>query len=276
MGPFCFATRPQAALRLQPDSTKHFEIRVQQSHNGGETWSSEKILYKAGSSFEDGCWEPSAVQLPSGEIQLFFSDEAIYTQSNEQNISMLRSSDNGATWTQAPQIISFRIGSRDGMPVPLWLKEEKRLLVAIEDPGRKNFKPYVLRSDKGGEWKGVLGGNDANRWYALQNPLADSVYAGAPCLRQLITGQTILSYQSTEGRKVNRDNNAVMRVAVGDNFGKKIANTTTPFAVAEGYHALWNGLCVLKDDTVIAVTSTNGFSKERSEIWMIKGHLAKE
>ena len=46
--------------------------------------------------FKDGCWEPAMLQLPVGEIQLFFSDEGIYTKTDEQNISMLRSFDNEA------------------------------------------------------------------------------------------------------------------------------------------------------------------------------------
>lgn len=272
----CYATRPQAALRRRPDSTKRFEIRVEQSKDGGETWSDEKILYAAGSAFENGCWEPAAVQLPSGELQLFFSDEGIYTMSNEQNISMLRSADNGNTWTTSPQIISFRPAGRDGMPVPLWPKGKSRLLLAIEDPGRKNFKPYILRSEKNGRWKGLIGGGISSRWYALSYSLADSLYAGAPYLRQLSSGRILLSYQSTEGRNVNRDNDAVMRVAVGDANGRNFSNATTPFIIPEGYRALWNGLCVLDHDTVIAVTSTNGYSKRNSEIWMVKGRLVDE
>lgn len=270
----CYATRPRAALRGKPDSTKKFEIRIQQSRDG-DTWSNEKILYAAGTSFGDGCWEPSMVQLPSGDVQLFFANEAIYTTSNEQNISMLRSIDNGKSWTSQPQIISFRSNSRDGMPVPLWLKNEQLLVIAIEDPGFQNFKPYILQSEKGGGWKGVISGEDNCRWYALKNKISDSIYAGAPYLRQLSTGETLLSYQSTEGRIKNRDNNAVMQVAIGDVQSRNFANVSTPFKIAEGLHALWNGLCVLKDDTIIAVTSTNGFSGRRPEIWMIKGRYIR-
>lgn len=271
----CYGTRPRAALQRRPDSTKRFEIRVQQSRNGGATWENEAVLYRAGSSFDNGCWEPAAVQLPNGEIQLFFANEAPYTESNEQNISLLRSLDNGLTWSDAPQVVAFRKGSRDGMPVPLWLQKEKKVVVAMEDPGYKNFKPYLLQSAANGQWPRVIDGKDKDRWYALKEPITDTVYAGAPHLRQLSTGETILSYQSTEGRKVNRDRNAVMRVAVGDRHAKNFINVTTPFTVPEGFSALWNGLCVLKDDTIVAVTSTNGFSKAAPEIWMIKGKLVR-
>ncbi|MDB5246475.1 MAG: hypothetical protein JWQ40_869 [Segetibacter sp.] len=269
----CYATRPQAALRGKPDTAQKFEVRVQSSTNNGLSFGDEKILYKAGSSFRDGCWEPSLLQLPSGEIQLFFANEAIYTSSSEQNISMLQSVDNRRTWSSNPQIVSFRKGSRDGMPVPLWLKKERKIVVAIEDPGHENFKPFTIRSSPKGKWKSAVDGEDENRTYALANHITDSIYAGAPYLRQLSTGETILSYQSTEGRTRNRDNNAVMRVAIGDKHAAKFGHVSTPFNIPETYHALWNSICVLKDDTIVALTSTNGYSGAKSEIWMIMGRL---
>ena len=271
----CYATRPQGALRGNPDSSQKFEVRIQKSVDNGESWQKEKILYQGGSSFKDGCWEPSLVQLPSGEIQLFFANEALYTSSNEQNISMLQSFDNGNSWSQAPQVISFRKGSRDGMPVPIWLNSEKKVVVAIEDPGIQNFKPYTIRSSINGKWLNIVEGDNADRHYALVHPITDSIYAGATYLRQLSTGETILSYQSTEGRTRNKDNNAVMRVAVGDQSAKNFNSVSTPFLIPEGYNALWNSLCILKDDSIIALTSTNGYSKRRTEVWMIKGKLNK-
>ncbi len=136
---------------------------------------------------------------------MFFSNEGIYTGSNEQNISMLTSKNNGLTFTKTPKIISFRKGSRDGMPVPLWLSDTKQVVLAIEDPGFGNFKPYTVRSGINGEWDKVIGGEDVDRRYALHNRLNNSVYAGAPYLRKLSGGETILSYQSAEGRKIREN-----------------------------------------------------------------------
>lgn len=272
----CYGTRPQKALRGNPEAGKRFEIRISRSSDGGNTWRGEQILYAAGESFKNGCWEPSAIQLPGGSIQLFFANEAPYTESDEQNISMLSSIDNGQTWTINPQIISFRARSRDGMPVPVLLRKSNQLVVAIEDPGTKNFKPYAVHSNTNGHWEKIVDDNDPNRDYSLKEKIPDSTYAGAPYLRQLSTGETILSFQSTEGRIRNRDSNSVMTVAVRDGQAKNFTNKSMPFVVPEGYNALWNSLCVLKDDTIIAVTSTNGYSKGRTEVWMIKGHLIKE
>lgn len=266
--------RPQAALRGKPDSAKLFDIRVKKSTDNGITWQPEQRLYQGGASFKNGCWEPAALQLPNGEIQLFFSDESIYTSSDEQNISLLRSKDNGSSWTVKPEIISFRTNSRDGMPVPLWLPGEKVIALAIEDPGKGNFKPFVIRSSIMGQWKGRVGGSDGRRQSALVLPLADSIYAGAPYLRRLSTGITVLSYQSTEGRRgKNTDANAVMVVVTGNEQASGFGNASIPFTVPEGSHALWNSLCITRGDTIIALTATNAYSKSISGIWMIKGTL---
>ena len=253
------------------DTTKHFAIRTKKSYDQGKTWRDERLIYEASYQFEDGCWEPSQIQLPNGEIQLYFSNEGIYTHSNEQNISIFRSRDNGLTWTQKPEIVSFTPGHRDGMPVPIILKGSKEILFSIEDNAGGQFKPSIIRNSFSQNWKKTVGANDPERTYALTPRLPDTVYSGAPYLRQLPGGQTVLSYQSTFGRNSNWEL-ACMRVAVGNSEGKDFINTATPFNVPLNKHGLWNSLCVLNDGTIIALTSTDAYNSYTA-IWMIKGHL---
>jgi len=270
----CYNGRPQGALRKLPEAGKRFDIRIKRSSDAGTSWKDEKILYQAGTSFKDGCWEPAAIQLPSGEIQLYFSDEGIYTESNEQNISMLRSADNAASWSARPVIISFRKNSRDGMPVPQWLPKQQRVAMAIEDPGIKNFKPAIIHSNAMGQWTAIDKDVESLRVPALAEKLADTVYAGAPYLRRFSNGITVLSYQSSENRAgKNTEADAVMVVATGNDAAEAFQHSSIPFAVPEGFHALWNSVCITRGDTIIALTSTNAFSKSASEIWMIKGTL---
>jgi hypothetical protein len=255
------------------DTTKRFAIVTKKSYDEGKTWKDERLLYQAGYRFEDGCWEPSQLQLPSGEIQLFYSDEGVYTQSNEQNISLFRSYDGGLSWTKKPEIVSFTPGHRDGMPAPILLKGTNVILFSIEDNVGGQFKPSTIRNSITQNWKKTVGPRDTERIYALTPKLPEAVYAGAPYLRQLHSGQTILSYQSTQ----NRDNNgdlACMQVAVGDADGKNFKNVSTPFLVPLNKHGLWNSLCVLNDDTIIALTSTDAYGS--NAIWMIKGHLTNK
>ncbi|WP_419788582.1 sialidase family protein [Mucilaginibacter sp. SP1R1] len=243
----------------------------QKSYDQGKTWRDERLVYQASYQFQDGCWEPSQIQLPSGEIQLYFSDEGVYTQSNEQNISIFRSKDGGLTWSRSPGIVSFTPGHRDGMPVPIILKGTQEILFSIEDNAGGRFKPSIIRNSFTQNWQKTVGPNDAGRTSAMIPKLPDTVYAGAPYLRQLHSGQTVLSYQSTQNRQNNGDL-ACMQVAVGDSNGKNFVNVNTPFHIPLNKHGLWNSLCVLHDDTVVALTSTNAYNNYTA-IWMIKGHL---
>ncbi len=267
-----------ASYNLRPakfEASKHFGISTKKSYDGGLSWKEERLLYEAGAAFEDGCWEPSQIQLPSGEIQLFFSNEGIYTNSNEQNISMFRSFDNGLSWSLKPEIVSFRAGKRDGMPVPIFLKKTNEVLFSIEDNGMGQFAPSIIRNNLADNWKTLADATSPARTQALAKPLSTAIYGGAPYLRQLHGGETILSYQSTEGRN-NQWDLACMNVVVGDEDGKNFRNKSIPFEVPVNKSGLWNSLCVLADDTIVALTSTNAYSINNTiEVWMIKGHIKR-
>jgi hypothetical protein len=258
--------------------SKRFLIKTILSTDGGMTWENDQTVYEGDTKYENGVWEPTLLQLPSGEIQLFFSNENVYQSTNEQNISVLRSTNDGITWTKEPEITSFRSGSRDGMPSPIYLQNKNEIVYSIEDNGSNNeFKPYIIRNSISENWSQTVSGNNENRSYALKESLEDSEYAGAPYLAQLLTSETLLSYQGTENRNGNSLNNAEMRVAIGDDNAKNFDRTTTPFLIPEITSALWNSIAVLKDNSVVALTSTNAFSSTKSaEVWMIKGFVIPE
>ena len=79
------------------DPTKKFAIKNAISKDNGYTWEEWSDAYEGSYLYEDGVWEPSCIQLDNGEIQLFFANEFPYQNSNEQEITMLRSRDNGKT-----------------------------------------------------------------------------------------------------------------------------------------------------------------------------------
>ncbi|TRX28899.1 hypothetical protein FNW25_03855 [Flavobacterium franklandianum] len=267
----CYNPRPIAG-----NGTAKFSINTIKSYDGGLTWKENQIVYEASSEFENGCWEPSALQIPSGEIQLFFSNENVYRNSNEQNISLIRSSNNGSTWSTTPEIVSFRAGKRDGMPSPILLKNQTEIVFSIEDNGVDNqFKPYIIRNSITENWKQTVDANSNNRNYALEDVLSNPIYAGAPYLAQISTGEVLMSYQGTENRTTNDINNADMKVVIGTNEAKNFNRKSTPFILSTGKSALWNSIAVLDDDTVIALTTTNQFSNS-SQIWMIKGRPVPE
>jgi len=254
----------------RPTGDAHpFAIMVMRSADGGRTWSRPERVYAAGSTRKDGCWEPAAVELPGGEVQLFFANEGPYRKSNEQEITMLRSRDGGVTWGQ-PVTASFRAGSRDGMPVPLVLRGGKGIAVAIEDNGiRGRFKPVIVHSPLEGSWRSPVGGSSPSRWSALAKPLPPDVYAGAPYLRQMPSGETILSAQVNSAGRAEPH----MVVWVGDARARGFANPSIPFDVPADVPCLWNSLFVKDEDTITAVAGTT--MRGRRGLWMIDGRLVR-
>ena len=261
------------------DSSRHFQIGVIKSNNNGKSWSPISILYSASWKYTDGCWEPKAIQLPSGEVQLYFANEAPYIYTSEQDISMLSSSDNGETWTADPVIVSFRSFFRDGMPAPMVLKGSSDVVLPIEDNGYgAGFKISIIRSPISDGWSKPIPGNSPKREYALQNILPKlGPYAGAPYIAQLPSGETVLSYQSPFGRKGNSSDplqNSIPHVVIGDAEAKNFRTPSIPFDIPEGRSGLWNSIIALDNGDIIVLTSTNGLSSEgRNEVWMIKGKL---
>lgn len=256
-----------------------YKIMAKYSIDNGYTWKNEQNLFIAGTTSNEGCWEPSMLQLPSGELQVYFANEYLVNNDN-QNISMMRSFDNGTTW-KTPEVVSFRSGSRDGMPVPLILKNGNDLIFAIEDNGLNgNFKPVMIHTSLTDNWSsGTVSGDSPNRWPALSSneDLASSIYAGAPYLIQLSTGETLLSIQSGEGRlSPNSLDHALMQVYVGNNAAQNFLCKSTPFPFLTNSSAnvLWNNLCQINDSTVMAVSSISNLSTNNG-IWTVTGHIMK-
>ncbi|HAK94187.1 MAG TPA: exo-alpha-sialidase [Planctomycetes bacterium] len=237
------------------DGIHPFAIRLAASDDDGNTWRDCGEVYRAGAEFENGCWEPAAVALPSGEIQLFFANEGPYRATSEQEITLLRSGDRGTTWTP-PATVSFRKGCRDGMPVPLVLAGGKGIVIAIEDNGLGGaFKPAIVHTPASQNWYGEpAGGASPRRRGALRHPLPPEVYAGAPYIRQMPGGETVLSCQSDEGGRARPQ----MVVYVGDAAARNFDGRSVPFEQPPDKGAYWGSLFVKDAATVTAVASLRG------------------
>lgn len=249
-----------------------FAIAVTRSTDMGATWSPTEVIYNAGPRFRDGCWEPSFLQLPSGVLQIYFANETPYTSSDEQEISMLSSTDNGATWTRNTRKVSFRAGRRDGMPVPILLDDE--IIMAIEDNKIAEFKPYIIRGSVGDNWSSPVSGDSPGREYALDPPLPDNVYAGAPYIVRVPTGEVLLSYQTTNGRSSDWEL-STMEVAIGDRTGRYFTKRSQPFRIKPDKQAKWSSISLWDDKTVVAASATDAGLRTIGAA-MILGHIIPE
>ena len=241
------------------DGVHHFTIQVSVSKDKGRTWRHHSKAYGAEVNSHNGCWEPSAIQLATGEIQLFFANEFPYKDSDEQEITLLRSCDNGKTWSK-PKPISFRVGHRDGMPVPCVLKDES-IVCAIEDNGLSPmFHPMIVHTTD--NWnEPFASGSSPRRWRAVEKPI-DVEWGGAPYIRQMPSGETILSFQSSVGRARPQ-----MVVYVGDENARNFGGRSVPFEVPKNKGGWWGSLFIKDDHTITAISSCNG------GVWAIDGKV---
>ena len=257
--------------RPQSNGVAPFSIAVRVSDDAGHSWSKPKVLFEGGKDFKDGCWEPSFLQLPWGEVQLYFANESPYRQSDEQEISVFKSLDNGQSW-QGPTMVSFRAGKRDGMPVAALGGEH--IYLAIEDNKIGEFKPYIIHNSVADNWKKPVRGNDLDRWYALDSLQADSIYMGAPYLLRLPAGEYLLSYQTNKNRSKDWEK-STMEVRIGDRQARGFRRPTRPFPIPYKGEGKWNSLTLLPNGKVAALSSAK-FDQEQTAPWMIEGYLLPE
>jgi hypothetical protein len=254
------------------DEIAPFAIAIRRSSDMGQSWSEDQVIFEAKQRFTDGCWEPSILQLPGSELQVYFANESAFTATNEQNISMLSSSDNGKTWSKEPKTVSFRANRRDGMPVALLVDDE--ILVSIEDNNIGQFKPYLVRTKISDNWSSPVLASSSNREYALKTQLKDDIYAGAPYIMRIPSGEVVLSYQTTGDRSSDWEL-STMEVAIGDTKGRNFEKLSRPFEVPMGREAKWNSVSLWDERTIVAA-STTSFRSPNCEAWIISGHIIPE
>jgi len=272
---FGYNCRPQAASQ----GRLSYQIRTRLSRDFGATWETPVIAYEAGKTGDVGCWEPVFLQLPSGKVMLLFANEAPFPDSSDQEIGMLVSDDQGASWKDYRRI-SHRARYRDGMPVPALLADGQTLACAIEDNGLVpgNFKPTLLTTALSDLWSsGALDASSPKRWGALRSDVLPPAYTtcAAPYLAVLPDGTTVLSIQGDEGRTSSV---SMPRVYLGSPAARDFHSASIPFPwLPSSATGLWNSLTVLDADTVALVSSVAGVSTSygNEALWLSKARVLR-
>lgn len=258
-------------LRPVKDGVYPFSIAIKRSTDNGHTWMPEQVIYKALNSYKDGCWVPTFLALPDETLQIYFANEFPYTESDEQEISMISSFDNGVTWTQKAKTVSFRANHRDGMPVPVLDGED--IAIAIEDNVSGQFKPYIIKGNTKDNWTIHATATSGNRNNAMKNQLPNNVYGAAPYLIKTDNNLFVLSYQTTENRTADWEK-STMEVVIS-NTASNFENPSRPFNVPLRKEAKWNSLTDLGNGEIAALSTTN-FQSDKIGVWMIKGQIKEK
>lgn len=92
------AFRANKAYRTSPADNG---IMMRRSSDNGETWSDEQVIYQGTT------WEPYLLELPSGEVQCYFTDTDPVLKNS--GTSMIVSHDKGRTWTPTGLSNSWKV-----------------------------------------------------------------------------------------------------------------------------------------------------------------------
>ena len=245
-----------------------YTIAISTSDDAGNTWSGIRDIYKSKIWDKDvlrGCYEPFVLELPDGTVQIYFADETPYYERRlpYQNISVIESRDGGDTWGPA-RIVCYNEKFRDGMPVAMiygnWI------YVAIEANGQNiKFHPQIVCTKITDNWKTPVYGSSVNRFDPFRTSMESAyIYAGAPYIIRT-DNYFVLCYQSSEGALEPTTKNSVMEMALcridemnGHEF-LTMRERIRPFDIDQTRdNGLWNSLCDLGGDNILAVTQLSG------------------
>jgi hypothetical protein len=249
-----------------PETNENCYIHILTSKDRGKTWEGPALIQTGRS------WEPSLVQLPHGEIEMFYSSEAdwwppVEGEYLEQEIHMIHSTDNGHTWSY-PQTVAYYPGKRDGMPVPLLLRGNRGVVFTIETVGASH-SPYIVKRALAAPWT-LTSTNFENgpyRWVVGNF----SGHGGAPYIIQLPTGETVLSAHIYKGGDWHQNN--YMQVMIGDNNARQFTNLSTPWGILGVNESAVNNSLFLKDSTTIIAVSGRNFRDGSGGIYWLEGTI---
>ncbi len=250
---------------------KYSGLLMRVSEDNGSTWSPERLIYLGRN------WEPHAIELESGEVQVCFSHTApkFYLDPTVRNASKIRTSsgsaiirsfDGGETWTPsvmgAPYaahrvtqnyVETMENGTKiftNQMPVQLALHNGDIALATESDMAVGRF--MLTMSYSADNWVRPLdidedGPSDKQAAFA---------YGAGPYLAQFESGETVLSYNTLD----------MYHIRMGDGRARNFTEDRM-FVAFDEKHGYWG--CTLCDSThsiLVAMPNVRETKDERGRI----------
>ena len=224
----------------------------------------EPVIYPTGRT-----WEPAMVQLPGGEIEMFYSSEEKWWPEGPiyQEIHQTVSTDNGYSWSE-PQVVAYYPEKRDGMPVPLLMQGNKGVSFAIETVNSSS-SPFIIKRDLAGPWNLTTSNFLTGTYRWVVNNF--SAHGGAPYLLQLPTGEVLLSAHIYRGGDWHQNN--YMQTMVGDNNAKNFKQLASPWGILPVNEGAVNNSLFLKDNKTVVAVSCRMFINGIGGVYWLEGKI---
>ena len=206
------------------------------SSDGGQTWGEEQIIYKGSN------WEPQILQLPDGEIQVYFTHGGPKIQPQMEagiptsqmvpssGTAIIRSKDNGKTWdpyVMEPPYAAHRVSQQyaytkkgiqvftDQMPCAILLNNTDTIALAMESMFVRDGEDvlYITTAYSDDNWAVGLGLDEEGPADKQENMW----HGAAPYLRQFPSGETVLSY-----------NQKRFQIRLGDSLAREFGDPLFP------------------------------------------------
>ncbi len=242
------------------------ELRLRFSADFGATWGAPIRVARG----RGRVWEPSAVRLPTGEIEIYYANEApdlLREGRLDQRIELIRSGDGGATWSE-PEEVSQHPGRRNGMPA-----------AAVLASGRVAFAQEMVR-DPHSPWI-----TETLRGHRVEETVAQTRYAfgAAPFLLTRHDGRTLLAFHSAFQKARPPDDAPVpwmfanVWVQQGDAEARHFSPASQPWPEVDARTGAFFPSLLMKDErTVVALASFVTHApegKSRTVVRWIEGRL---
>ncbi len=237
-------------------------IVVKRSKDSGLTWSEDRIIYNG------PCWEPHLIELPSGEIQCFFSESRPWISGSHSGTDMLMSTDGGENWLPAVGRDAYRVMRKKWwneplqmdcytfqMPVGVVLNNSSQFAFVMEscrvrevtgESTADRFGIDVVYSAEDGKWTYFTNDADvtpSNRYKVVEDR------AVAPYMVQFPSGETMVSYARWSNSKRAPEHIIRMGNAKATEFGRDFVGMPET--------SVWGGLDMSSSHSVLSVMGTS-------------------